>query len=38
VKQWQEANDQTWEYQQASDDAIGIPADPLAVRLGLPAG
>lgn len=37
VKQWQEANDQIWEYQQASDDAIGIQADPSAVRLGLPA-
>ena len=37
VKQWQDADDQMWEYQQASDDAVGIPADPLAVRLGLPA-
>jgi hypothetical protein len=36
VKQWLEADDQVWEYQQASDDAVGIPAEPSAVRVGLP--
>jgi TIR domain len=37
VKKWLEAHDEMWEYQQASDDAIGIPANPVKVRLGLPA-